>query len=75
MLLVLFGTISPFRCLISVACCIAVETSDTKVCCVALKRAIQKWTHILDCGSIVDEDKVIEDLMAVFRVLQSKVLK
>ena len=43
------------------------------MCVVAVRRAVQRWTHLMEDGSTLEEDKVIDDLTVVLHMMHSKV--
>ena len=63
-----------YRYQISVACSVAMETLDPNLCCIAMKRAVQRLNETLGDDLLKQEDRLMKDVLKLLQLMYSKVL-
>ena len=65
-----------YRYQISVACSVAMETLDSHLCGIAMKRAVQRLSESLgDDDLFKQEDRLMKDVLKLLQLMYSKVYR
>ena len=64
-----------YRYQISVACSVAMETLDSHLCGIAMKRAVQRLSESLGDDLFKQEDRLMKDVLKLLQLMYSKVYR